>query len=180
MAEGAAGLKFNRKQFEAKVVGVTFQNEDGSDRQDILKELNEFPFYDDLDFERFEYDGEPAYHVTCEGRIIGNVSAVLASKLAECESNGDLLLVKDLRVYGGPTDSKPDKSYGASIDIEIVPAAELAHTRAESEARVREQQEKLRVERSVNAARKLRVTVIKIAAAIFFAVWLFNALSRAF
>lgn len=180
MAKSAGNPGFERKRFEAKVVGVTADNDDGSSRQDILAELKEFPFYDDLELERFEYEDAPAYRVLCEGRTIGTVSAVLAAKLAERESYGDWLSVTDLRVYGGPTDSHPDKSYGASIDIEIMSAAEVAYKKAELEERIRLRQEKQREERAANAARKLRGTIIKIAVAICFGVWIFSILSKSF
>ena len=56
-----------------KVVGVTFNNEDGENRQDILSRMSGS---EDITVEKYTYNGEPAAYV------IGNLSAELAGDLA--------------------------------------------------------------------------------------------------
>lgn len=57
------------------VAGVTFNNDDGTSRQEILKQ-----FYDNKGYSRrnielvqYEHKGKPAVYVVAKGKIIGNV-----------------------------------------------------------------------------------------------------------
>lgn len=74
------------KTIDAKVVGITFKNEDGTDRQEILSFVCDG---DPVVIEYYEYRGEPAYSVSTEdGDQIGNLAKELAAdirrKYGEC------------------------------------------------------------------------------------------------
>lgn len=62
-----------------KVVGVTFNNEDGENRQDILSRMSG---NEDITVEKYTYNGEPAAYVKWGDKVIGNLSAELAGDLA--------------------------------------------------------------------------------------------------
>lgn len=62
-----------------KVVGVTFDNEDGENRQDILSTMTGD---EDITVEKYTYNGEPAAYVKWGNKVIGNLSAELAKDLA--------------------------------------------------------------------------------------------------
>lgn len=54
-----------------KIAGVTFKNEDGTKRQDILKSLKNG---DTVGLKTYEYEGKTAIGVyTCDGKQIGNI-----------------------------------------------------------------------------------------------------------
>lgn len=58
-----------------KVVGVTFNNEDGENRQDILSRMSGS---EDITVEKYTYNGEHAAYVKWCDKVIGNLSAELA------------------------------------------------------------------------------------------------------
>ena len=62
-----------------KVVGVTFDNEDGENRQDILSRMSG---NEDITVEKYTYNGEPAAYVKWGDKVLGNLSAELAGNLA--------------------------------------------------------------------------------------------------
>ena len=62
-----------------KIVGVTFDNEDGENRQDILSKMSGD---EDITVEKYTYNGEPAAYIKWGDKIIGNLSADLAKDLA--------------------------------------------------------------------------------------------------
>lgn len=62
-----------------KIVGVTFDNEDGENRQDILSTMTGD---EDITVEKYTYNGEPAAYVKWGDKVIGNLSAELAKDLA--------------------------------------------------------------------------------------------------
>ena len=111
---------YNRR---LKVVGVTFKNEDGSSRQNILKDIyNKKPPFDkrlDIEIAEFEYEGAPAYHVNVNGKTIGNVSKDMCYFITENKSR--LLGVSDFHVSEGYRD--PDTGevipYSATVKIRV-------------------------------------------------------------
>lgn len=157
---------FDRKTFEVKAVGVTFKNEDGTERQKILAEFNEFPYCDDLELEKFEYEGAPAYHIVCDGKIIGNVSATLAEKLDTFERHGSVLVPSNLRTYGGSCVDNEERSYGASIDLTIISPEEVAYLKAAAAAKQKHDEEMLLDRRSADAAKRVRKIALWIALAL--------------
>lgn len=67
-----------------KIVGVTFENEDGENRQDILSRMTGD---EDITVEKYTYNGEPAAYIKWGNKVLGNLSAELAKDLAMKYSN---------------------------------------------------------------------------------------------
>ena len=91
-----------------KVVGVTFKNEDGTDRQELLSCVSPG---DMLDLEPYEYNGAPAMKVMHAVGCIGNLKAELAADL--CKNEYITYTAEVLEVTGG----EDGKSYGCNIEI---------------------------------------------------------------
>ena len=83
-----------------KVVGVTFNNEDGENRQDILSRMSGS---EDITVEKYTYNGEPAAYVKWGDKVIGNLSAELARNL-ERSTRKPATPQKYWRFLGGGTD----------------------------------------------------------------------------
>ena len=105
-----------------KVVGVSFDNADGSSRQDILKTMHfrEPPFNKpfDLELRPYDYEGEQAVAVCAAGQIIGNISRDdLPEVLGSWQRTKDICATD---VYGGGTayDGRELK-YGAKITLKV-------------------------------------------------------------
>lgn len=63
-------------KIETTVAGVTFDNEDGTSRQRILKKFlreNGYDAGEEATLQQYEYNGKPAVYVLLDGQIIGNV-----------------------------------------------------------------------------------------------------------
>lgn len=61
-----------------KVAGVTFDNDDGSSRQEIICDLlDEYGEWEDIpgSLLEYEYKGNPAIYVLADGQIVGNIPA---------------------------------------------------------------------------------------------------------
>lgn len=106
-----------------KVVGVSFDNADGSSRQDILKKMHfrEPPFNKpfDLELRPYDYEGEQAVAVCAAGQIIGNISRDdLPEVLGSWQRTKDICAID---VYGGGTayDGRELK-YGAKITLKVL------------------------------------------------------------
>ena len=56
-----------------KVAGVTFNNDDGSSRQEYLKEAYVNKGRGAIELERYTYQGKPAIYVLYDGLCIGNI-----------------------------------------------------------------------------------------------------------
>lgn len=80
-----------------KVVGVTFNNGDGSSRQTILSHCN---VGDQVYFQFFIYQGKPAYSVTTNHGQIGNLSADLAQTI-DLRYDGCTLCGTITKISGG-------------------------------------------------------------------------------
>lgn len=74
----AAGSRI-AETIRTKVVGVTFQNDDGESRQDILSRMTGD---EEIEIEKTTYNGEPAAYVKWGNKILGYLSAELAKDLA--------------------------------------------------------------------------------------------------
>lgn len=61
-----------------KIVGVTYDNEDGENRQDILSRMTGD---EDITVEKYTYNGEAAAYVKWGDKVLGNLSAELAKDL---------------------------------------------------------------------------------------------------
>lgn len=67
------------KSTDTKVVGITFKNSDGTDRQEILSFVSDG---DPVTVQYYEFRGDPAYSVsTLDGDQIGNLSKELAADI---------------------------------------------------------------------------------------------------
>ena len=83
-----------------KVKGVTYDNDDGTSRQEILEDikLKRDPFRRGLhlSLEEYDYEGRPAYHVKVNGYIIGTVPSELSPFITENRDN--IIGLRDLEV----------------------------------------------------------------------------------
>lgn len=83
-----------------KVKGVTFNNADGTSRQEILEDikLRRDPFRHGLhlSLEEYDYEGRPAYYVKVNGYIIGTVPSDLSPFITENRDN--IIGLRDLEV----------------------------------------------------------------------------------
>ena len=83
-----------------KVAGVTFENDDGTDRQEILEELESKIGGDiDLGLQPDTYEGEPCIMVFADGQQVGYIPKRLVSYVME---NFDRISeLSDLMIVGG-------------------------------------------------------------------------------
>ena len=115
-----AKQKYNYVNF--RVAGVTFKNEDGSDRQTILRHIKfQDPPYitdpDNVDIEikHFEYQGEPAYRCVVNGYTIGNVPKAQVQEVTDAIEHG--AIVSGFNVTGGGTKDGEKLNYGCDIAL---------------------------------------------------------------
>lgn len=105
-----------------KVAGVTFNNDDGTDRQLILRKLhfrdNPFSKYVDVEIKQYEFKGSPAYGVYANDMQIGNIPANLVPFMQENIER--IESISHIDVYGGGhKDGKPI-SYGCKIILRFL------------------------------------------------------------
>lgn len=105
------------------VAGVTFKNDDGISRQNILKDLKARGGYDaDLELEEYEYKGKPAIRVLVDGEQIGNVprsrvsevSAVL-DRLEDCSIKVETFRPEDEEDEDGNVRHRGELIYRADL-----------------------------------------------------------------
>lgn len=101
------------KSFDTTVVGVTFNNDDGSSRQQILSEIDAD---DPVTLEFYKYNGKPACAVYVFGKQIGHINKELAAELAK-QYEGCYFTGKVQKILGGPEYNL--HKYGCVIDIDI-------------------------------------------------------------
>lgn len=94
-----------------KIVGVTFENEDGENRQDILGRMSG---NEEIGIEKYTYNGKPAAYVKWGNKILGNLSAELAEDLARKYPNARYT-AEILEISGGGV-----QTFGCNIEIDIV------------------------------------------------------------
>ena len=92
-----------------KIAGSTYDNKDGSSRQNFLKDIyNKKPPFDkqlDLMIEQFEYEGSPAYYFFVNGKCVGVVEQERANFIAKNKNR--ILGITDFKVDRFmPEDSK--------------------------------------------------------------------------
>lgn len=93
-----------------KVVGVTFNNEDGENRQDILSRMSG---NEDITVEKYTYNGEPAAYVKWGDKVIGNLSAELAGDLARKYPKARYT-AEILEISGGV------QTFGCNIELDVI------------------------------------------------------------
>lgn len=100
------------EELRTKVVGVTYQNEDGTSRQPILARCHAWdPVY--LRFYRFH--GEPAFAVVTDYGQIGCLSAKLAARLYASYGERAIYAAKITSVTGGDN----GLYYGCNLLIQV-------------------------------------------------------------
>lgn len=76
------------EEYKTKIVGVTFKNEDGTNRQEIIESCTEG---DALSLEHYYYKDEDAFKVTnVYGEALGNLKKDLTEKLIELYDIGTI------------------------------------------------------------------------------------------
>lgn len=60
-------------RFVTNIAGVTFNNDDGSSRQNYLRDLEARGGEGEVTLEEYYYKGHPAVHVMINGKCIGNI-----------------------------------------------------------------------------------------------------------
>lgn len=111
-----------------RVAGVTFANDDGSQRQTILRHIkfNDPPYVTEPDhlevnIKAAEYKGEPAYQCLVNGYQIGFVPKDRIADVAEAMKHDDVT-VTGFRITGGGTSDDGERmSYGCEIGIRYTP-----------------------------------------------------------
>ena len=82
-----------------KLVGVTYDNEDGENRQDILSSMTGS---EEIEVEKYIFNGEPAAYVKCGNKVLGNLAAELAKDL-EGKYPDARYTAETLEISGGGT-----------------------------------------------------------------------------
>lgn len=76
------------EEYKTKIVGVTFKNDDGTNRQEIIESCSEG---DALSLEHYYYKDEDAFKVTnIYGEALGNLKKELTEKLVELYDIGTI------------------------------------------------------------------------------------------
>lgn len=109
-----------------RVAGTTFDNDDGSSRQDILRHLKfgDEPWADDPDdllatIEEETFNGELAFSVLVNGYQVGFVPKGYIQKVAKARQNVSSCYVSSVKITGGGTAEDGRKlSYGCTITLE--------------------------------------------------------------
>lgn len=94
-----------------KLVGVTYDNEDGENRQDILSSMTGD---EEVEVEKYIFNGEPAAYVKCGNKVLGNLAAELAKDLAEkypdARYTAEILEISEGGVH----------TFGCNIELDVI------------------------------------------------------------
>lgn len=103
------------------MVGVTFDNEDGINRQQILRHIRfrDPPFDNNeisVEIRPYDYHGEDAIEVLVEDQVIGNIPRGKVQEIMKDLDKYDGITAID--IIGGGEDENGDRlNYGAEITI---------------------------------------------------------------
>ena len=123
----AAASDYEEKTISFRVAGVTFDNDDGTSRQDILRHLHfgDAPYADDpedldVDFVETDYHGDPAIEVHINGYQVGHVpKGKVNAMLKAIASHADT--VDSVRIIGGGRKEDGERiSYGCEIEVSYI------------------------------------------------------------
>lgn len=111
--------------FTFRAAGTTFDNDDGTSRQDILRHLKfgDPPWTDDpddlaVDLQEITHDGQPAIAVLVNGYQIGFVPKNSIRQAQNALAHVSTCYVSDVRIIGGGTsDDGRRLSYGCEITL---------------------------------------------------------------
>ena len=106
----AAGSRI-AETIRTKLVGVTFDNEDGENRQDILRTMTGD---EDITVEKYTYNGEPAACIKWGNKVLGNLSAELAKDLARKYPQAQYT-AEILEISGGGV-----QTFGCNIELDVL------------------------------------------------------------
>ncbi len=106
----AAGSRI-AETIRTKLVGVTFDNEDGENRQDILRTMTGD---EDITVEKYTYNGEPAACIKWGNKVLGNLSAELAKDLARKYPQAQYT-AEILEISGGG-----GQTFGCNIELDVL------------------------------------------------------------
>lgn len=93
-----------------KLVGVTYDNEDGENRQDILSSMTGS---EEIEVEKYIFNGEPAAYVKCGNKVLGNLAAELAKDLEGKYPDADIRRNTG-NFWGGV------HTFGCNIELNII------------------------------------------------------------
>jgi len=113
--------------FSFRVAGTTFSNEDGENRQDILRHLKfgDAPWADDPEdllatFEETSIDGRQAFAVLVNGYQVGFVPKSMVPRVAAAREHVATCFVSSVRIIGGGTDPEGNPlNYGCEITLDF-------------------------------------------------------------
>lgn len=112
------------KVLSFKVAGVTYQNDDGTDRQTILRHLyfKDKPYADEdgtvtAEIKETDYKGEPAYAVFMNGYQIGFVPKAKIPDVKEALDHDDVVVNGARVTGGGHTDDGEQINYGCLVSL---------------------------------------------------------------
>ena len=103
-----------------RVAGTTFDNDDGTSRQDLLRGFR----YEDpedliVTFEETEYAGELAFAVLINDQQVGNVPKSMIARVATAREHTATCYVSGVRIIGGGTDPEGNPLFfGCEITLE--------------------------------------------------------------
>ena len=115
------------KTISFRVAGVSFDNDDGTSRQDILRHLHfgDAPYADDpedldVEFIETDYQGDPAIEVHINGYQVGHVpQEKVSAMLKAIASHADT--VDSVRIIGGGRTEDGERiSYGCEIEVSYI------------------------------------------------------------
>lgn len=105
----------NSEEYKTKIVGVTFKNEDGTSRQEVIESCSEG---DSLILEHYYYKGEDAFKVTnVYGETLGNLKKELTEKLVELYDIG-VIEAADVEILNITGENKGTLGVNIKITIE--------------------------------------------------------------
>lgn len=109
------------KYMTIRVVGVTFDNEDGTNRQNILRHIRfRDPPFDDADvcaeLHPYDFNGEDAIAVLVADQMIGNIPKTRVSEIMDHWNNLEGITAIDI-IGGGKDEFGDPLNYGAEITI---------------------------------------------------------------
>lgn len=105
-----------------KVAGTTYKNDDGSDRQDILRHIKfkDAPYVTgdsmDVHIQPYEHEGKTAYKCLVNGYMIGNVPKDQVAEVSEAMQHDDTA-VSGFEVTGGGIRNGEKINYGCLIAL---------------------------------------------------------------
>ena len=108
-----------------RVAGVTYENDDGSSRQEILRHLKygDPPWADDPEdllctLEETGFGGEPAFSVWVNGYQVGYVPKKSIRQVQTAQAHMSTCYISSVRILGGgQDDSGRNLSYGCEVTL---------------------------------------------------------------